>query len=86
MANYTGIELEQIKKAAQSVIDMTVYNATRFDCMDNPDYLASEIIALVEWTSAHIEHNSAVARMALDSYPWPNGVSVEVKAQFNLPY
>jgi hypothetical protein len=86
MANYTGIELEQIKVAATSVIDIVLYEAAKVDATDNPEYLASEIIALVEWSSRAIAHNGAVAQLVLNSYPWPNGVGVEVKAQFNLPY
>lgn len=86
MANYTASEVAQIQKSAQSVIDITIHEASIIDCLDNPEYLASEIIALVEWTSASISHNGAVASMVLNSYPWPMGVSVEVKNQFNLPY
>jgi hypothetical protein len=83
---FTVADIAAIQKACQSVIDVTIHEASINDCLDNPEYLASEIVALVEWCSMSIAHNGAVAKLVLDSYPWPMGVSVEVKAQFNLPY
>jgi hypothetical protein len=83
---FTVAEIESIKQAAQAVIDITTYEAAKIDCLDNPEYLASEIIALVEWTSTKVEHNNAVAKLVLDSYNWPMGVSLPVKEQFNMPY
>ena len=79
-------DIQSIKHAAETVISQATYQATRFDCLDNPEYLACEIIALVEWCSASINHNGAIAKLVLESYPWPQGVAIEVKAQFNLPY
>ena len=83
---FTKEQIEQIRQAAQTVIDITTHEAAIADALDNPEYLASEIIALTEWCSASIEHNANVARKVLELYSWPQGVAVEVKVQFNLPY
>jgi len=86
MATFTSEQVKGIKESAQRVTDLVLDSAKRIEALDCPQYLAVEIMALVEWCSPTIDQQSAVAKTVLDSYAWPCGVAYNVKAHFNLPY
>ena len=86
MAYFTSEQLELIEQTAKLVSNHTVYQATRVEALDNKAFCAYEIIDLVEQCSASIDFQSAIAKLVLESYAWPQGTEYHVKLYFGLPY
>lgn len=86
MPVFTGDQAKQIRQAIDVVISQVKIQAKKNDALDIPEFIASEIIDLVEYCSPEIAMQQAVAKAVLDSGDWPNGTDAPVKKHFNLPY
>jgi len=83
---FTTEQVKAIHSAAMLVGGHALYQAEKNDCLDNPTFCACEIIDLVEWCSASLPQQSAVAKLVLDNFHWPIGTSKPVRDYFNLAY
>ena len=83
---FDAATMESIKASAKLVLEHSQYQAKRADATDIPEYLALEIIDLVEWCSDNPDLHSPVAKLVLDSGTFPQGVRLPVCRHFNLPY
>jgi hypothetical protein len=70
----------------QTVVEHTLYQASQVDALDNPEYLACEIIDLSQWCSPNLDWPQHIANKVLSSYNWPLGVYYPVKQFFGLAY
>ena len=86
MATFTAEQVKTIQEVAAKVTEHATYQAERFDSLDNPAFCACEIIDLVEWMTPEVNMQSAVAKVVLESYDWPEGTVKPVKSHFGLPY
>jgi hypothetical protein len=83
---FDAATLEAIRNAARVVIDHTAYQAIRADASDVAEFVAHEVIDLVEWCSPTPDLHTPVAKLVLDSATYPAGVRLAVCSYFNLPY
>lgn len=51
---------DEIKSISKRVISMTFYDATRDECLDVPDYIAYEILDLVEIMAPNFTYHDQV--------------------------
>lgn len=78
--------VRKIQSAAKLVLEHTNYQATRANASDVPEFVAGEILDLVEWVSPSPETQANVAKLVLDNGNFPQGVRLPVCRHFNLPY
>ena len=83
---FDAATLEAIRTAAALVVEHAAYQAAKVDAGDNPEFIAGEIIDLVEWCSPGPDLHTPVAKLVLDAGDWPQGVRLPVCRHFNLPY
>jgi hypothetical protein len=86
MPVFSGDQAKQIRQAIDVVISQVKEQAKKNDAMDIPEFIASEIIDLVEWCTPEAEMQVAVAKAVLDQGDWPQGTDIPVKRHFSLPY
>lgn len=79
----TPEQKEKVREIAKSVIDMALYNGKKEDALDNPEFLAYEIIDLTE-IKTELDLQRHVAYKVIKSHEWPQGVSGYVARQFDL--
>lgn len=79
-------QLEIAANVAERVHDMAMYNAKRCDADDIAEYIASEIIDLVEWMSPDASLNRYIGSKIVDIYQFPKGTIVLIKQYFDLAY
>lgn len=56
---------DEIKVTANKIMSLTFYNAEKADCLDNPYFLAYEIIDLTEWICENYSTNHSVIKEIL---------------------
>lgn len=66
---------DEIKSTAKRVIRMCLYNAEKDECLDNPEYVAYEIIDLSELMCDNFTIHDSVIREILKY----NGISDKTK-------
>ncbi|KKQ98663.1 MAG: hypothetical protein UT24_C0037G0002 [Candidatus Woesebacteria bacterium GW2011_GWB1_39_12] len=82
----TQEEHESIEALANQIYNLAMYNAKRDDALDNPEYLAFEIISLSEYMADSPEHARMSASIIANSYELTKGTAVEIKKYYSLAY
>ena len=80
------MDIEELRKIVDSVISMTCYNADREDARDIPEFIAYEIIDLIEIKTQY-DLQKDIASIVLHKMPAeyiPSGTSNYIKRHFNL--
>lgn len=86
MPVFSGEQAKQIKQAIQGIVNQVEIQAKKNDASDIGEFLASEIIDLVEYMSPEVEMQGAIAKAVLDAKDWPKETFLPVKKHFNLPF
>ncbi|MDO8641889.1 MAG: hypothetical protein Q7R33_10225 [Nitrosarchaeum sp.] len=56
---------DEIKVIAKRIISLTFYNAKKEDCLDNPYFIAYEILDLTQWMCENYSVNHFVTKEIL---------------------
>lgn len=81
----TKQEHEQIEEIAAQIIDMAYHNANKNDGIDIAEYMAYEIIDLIERNAPYKLYRN-IANKTLHLTSLPKGANGMIKGYFNLPY
>ena len=82
----TKEEHESIEALANQIYNLAMYNAKCDDALDNPEYLAFEVISLSEYMAQSPEHARMSASIIANSYELTKGAAVEIKKYYSLAY
>lgn len=74
--------IEELLVSVKSVLDFQVCHN---EAQDVPEYIASELIDIIEWMSPYPELSPMIAKKFLEVNDY-SGISKEIKKYFNLAY
>ena len=86
MPVFTGQQAKQIKEAIKAIIGQVHIQAKKNEAEDIGEFIASEIIDLVEYMSPEVDMQTAIAKAVLDTEKWPQETYKPVRKHFSLPY